>query len=96
MAKSKKSSERQKQHYKAYQAENRWEKNKIRRLTRHCQHNPNDFQAAKVLDTEVFNYMRNNFKNAKPIERKPKLKLQPVDNRETLREQLQRINRQRW
>lgn len=88
MAKSKKSSERQKQHYKAYKAENCWEKNKIRRLARHCQHNPDDLQAQKVLDEANFNYTRNSFKNTKKAPQQFELRIQPTDTRQTLAEQI--------
>lgn len=91
MPKSKKSSEKQKQNYKSYQAENRWERNKTRRLARHVQHNPNDFEAAKALETANFNYTRNQFKRAKPMKYPCRLNQLPPDERETIREQFQRI-----
>lgn len=91
MPKSKKSSENQKRHYKQYQAENRHKKNKMRRLSRHCQHNPNDKQAAKALDKGTVEYTRNSFKHQKQPIRYPRLKIQPRDHRETIREQMERI-----
>lgn len=91
MAKGKKSSKSDQEHYKRYKAENTWEKNKIRRLARHCKHHPEDINAQKVLDTENFNYVRNSFKNSKATPRQVKLKNMSKDERRTIEEQFREL-----
>ena len=49
MAKGKTSNKTQKAHYASYKAEERHEKNKLRKLERHVAKTPNDKQAEKAL-----------------------------------------------
>lgn len=84
------SSKHQQEEYKKYQSENRWERNKRRRLARHVMRHPEDKNAVKVLD-EGFNYTRNSFKHQKQESQKIKLKQLPVDQRKTLEEQLKEL-----
>lgn len=44
--------------FKTYKAENRFRKNKERKLEKHCKAFPNDKQAAEVLAKGVFTYSR--------------------------------------
>lgn len=81
-------SKHQQEEYKRYQQENRWEKNKIRRLARHCQHFPNDKQAQEKLDKANFNYTRNSFKHNKQVPKVARLRDLPRDERETMAAQL--------
>lgn len=91
MAKNKASSKTQQENYKRYKAEGRHEKNKIRRLARHCQHNPNDEQAQAVLDKGVFAYNRNSFQHQKQVAGPVKLGTLAPDVRLTVTEQLKRL-----
>lgn len=62
MAKSQRSGKAWKSGYTTYKAENRQEKNKIRRLKRYLKDNPNDLQAAaalKRLEGDGAKYTRN-------------------------------------
>lgn len=91
MAKNKASSKTQQENYNRYKAEGRHEKNKLRRLARHCQHNPNDEQAKAVLDKGTVSYTRNLFQHQKPVPRVTKLKDLKPDVRFTMAEQLKRL-----
>ena len=88
MAKGKKSSKSDQEHFKSYKGENRWEKNKLRKLTRHCKYHPEDEQASKVLEKGRFNYTRNSFKNSKAVAKVVKLKDLPMDERKSISEQM--------
>jgi len=85
---SKSSSQGQKEHYKRYKAENRWEKNKVTRMKRHLSKYPGDEQTADVLNKKSHTYTRNKFLGLKKGKAKSKLKQLPIDSRIGLREQL--------
>lgn len=91
MAKKKGSSKHKQEEYKRYQMENRWLKNKLRRLKRHCKRFPEDGQAAAALDRTNHTYSRNDFKNRKKEPVAVKLKNLPTDKRLTLEEQIRRM-----
>lgn len=80
MAKGKKTSRSQQENYKKYRTENRWEKNKKRKLEKHCTKHPNDKQASSALE-KGFSYNRNNFKGLKKVDPPIKLGVLPPDNR---------------
>lgn len=89
---SKSSSTGQKEHYKRYKAENRWEKNKVARLERHMKKFPEDKQAADALKKPK-SYNRNKFLGLKKSKSKAKLKQLPLDSRIGLREQLNGLSK---
>lgn len=90
---SKTSSPGQKDHYKRYKAENRWEKNKVAKLKRHMKKFPNDEQTAESLQKKSHTYTRNKFLGLKKGKSKAKLKQLPIDNRIGLREQLNDLSK---
>ena len=49
MANSKTPSAKQKEHYKAYASQERWKKNREKKLERHLQKHPNDKQAEQAV-----------------------------------------------
>lgn len=91
MAKGKKSSKSDQEHYKRYKSENTWEKNKIRRLARHCKQHPSDSNAHKVLSDESYKYTRNLFKGNKPQPKPIRLKNMSIDERKTIEEQFREL-----
>lgn len=73
-----------------YQAENRWKKNKTKRIRKHCKEQPNDMQSFHAFTAEKYTYTRNSFKGNKKIPERPKLKLRfPTVKFLSIGEQLQ-------